>query len=141
MKFKKFIMSLHIVLLLLYLFRVMFGYAGVPSVIMFFGMLFMPESPRWLVFHNKQEKARTVLMRTRTPEEAKQELDSIIADYEEHQKQAMGMSRIDVVCHCQGDYGTHNMCVRKLSNMDCILPTNHYVLCTDWPLWINECYE
>ena len=101
MKFMKFIMCLHIVLLLLYLYRVMFGLTGVPSVIMFFGMLFMPESPRWLVFHNKQEKARTVLMRTRTPEEAKQELDSIIADYEEHQKQAMGMSRIDVVFRLQ----------------------------------------
>ena len=84
----------------------MFGFAGVPSVIMFFGMLFMPESPRWLVFHNKQEKARTVLMKTRTPEEADLELDSIIADFEEHQKRTIGTFRSNGECYfiaCEGN--------------------------------------
>ena len=35
--------------LIINLFRYMLGIGGLPAVIMFFGMLFMPESPRYLV--------------------------------------------------------------------------------------------
>ena len=45
--------------------RVMLGLAGVPSLIMFMGMLFMPETPRWLVFHGKSTKARKILQSVR----------------------------------------------------------------------------
>ena len=41
--------------------RVMLGLAGVPSLVMFFGLLFMPETPRWLVFHEKFARARKSL--------------------------------------------------------------------------------
>lgn len=33
----------------------------VPALILFFGMLFMPFSPRWLVHHGKEDQARKVL--------------------------------------------------------------------------------
>ena len=69
----------------------MFGLAGVPSVIMFFGMIFMPESPRWLVFHNKKEKAVKILRKMRTEEEAEEELEAIVEEYEEHQKLKLGV--------------------------------------------------
>lgn len=35
--------------------KAMFDLAGVPSTIQFFGMLCMPESPRWLVKEGKSE--------------------------------------------------------------------------------------
>ena len=36
-----------------------------PAVILFVGMIFMPYSPRWLVHHNRQEEARSVLAKLR----------------------------------------------------------------------------
>ena len=64
----------------------MLGLAGVPSFIMFVGFLFMPESPRWLVFRGKTEKARGVLGKVRQPHEVDGELKSIIRDHEDHKK-------------------------------------------------------
>ena len=69
----------------------MFGLAGVPSIIMFFGMIFMPESPRWLVFHNKKEEALRILRKTRTQEEIDKELKAIVEEYEEHHKLKLGV--------------------------------------------------
>ncbi|GAB1317759.1 Hexose transport-related protein [Madurella fahalii] len=36
-----------------------------PAVILFFGMIFMPYSPRWLMHHGREEEARTVLSNLR----------------------------------------------------------------------------
>jgi sugar porter (SP) family MFS transporter len=45
--------------------RLMFGLAAIPAVMMFTGMLFQPESPHWLVAHGREGEARTVLRRVR----------------------------------------------------------------------------
>lgn len=45
--------------------RFMLGLGGVPSVIQFFGLLFLPESPRWLVTQGRPEAARAVLLKLR----------------------------------------------------------------------------
>ena len=66
--------------------RFMLGLAGLPSLIMFFGFLFMPESPRWLVFRGKIEKARRVLGKVRQHHEVEEELKTIIRDREDHKK-------------------------------------------------------
>lgn len=42
--------------------RVMLGLAGIPSIIMFIGLIFMPKSPRWLVFHGKTKQAHKNLI-------------------------------------------------------------------------------
>ncbi|MGC9477613.1 sugar porter family MFS transporter [Streptomyces sp. WG4] len=47
--------------------RLMFGLAVLPAVVLGVGMLFMPESPRWLVERGLREEAATVLTRLRPP--------------------------------------------------------------------------
>jgi SP family galactose:H+ symporter-like MFS transporter len=45
--------------------RWMFGLAAIPSALLGIGMVFMPESPRWLVSHGLLDKGRSVLQRIR----------------------------------------------------------------------------
>lgn len=70
--------------------RIMLGLAGVPSVIMFVGFIFLPESPRWLVFHGHEDKARRVLRQIRGHSEVEEELKMITDDYQEHLKSHIG---------------------------------------------------
>jgi len=41
--------------------RWMFGLTALPSLLFFFGMLIVPESPRWLAKNGKSERARNIL--------------------------------------------------------------------------------
>ena len=45
---------------------------------MLIGLLFTPETPRWLVFHNRIDKAREVLQKVRHRGEVEDELKIII---------------------------------------------------------------
>lgn len=47
--------------------RHMFGLGVVPGVLFFVGLLFLPESPRWLVLKGFPERARDSLRRLRSP--------------------------------------------------------------------------
>lgn len=59
--------------------RYMLGLAAVPSLIMFFGFLGLPESPRWLVGNGQLKKAAEVLSTLReTEEEAEIEMMEIV---------------------------------------------------------------
>lgn len=44
--------------------RLMFGTGVIPALMLFTGLLFVPESPRWLVAHDKDHEARKVLQMT-----------------------------------------------------------------------------
>ncbi len=58
--------------------RWMLGVIAIPAVILFIGVLFLPNSPRWLASHGRFNEAQRVLDRLRnTSEQAKQELDEI----------------------------------------------------------------
>jgi sugar porter (SP) family MFS transporter len=51
--------------------RIMFGIAAFPSLVLAFGILMMPESPRWLVMQGQLEKAKKVLLQvSNTTQEA-----------------------------------------------------------------------
>lgn len=45
--------------------RAMFAVLLIPSSILFIGILFLPETPRWLMANKQEKKARQVLMKTR----------------------------------------------------------------------------
>src|SRR5580698_688000 len=45
--------------------RLMFGLAAIPAILMFTGMLFQRESPHWLVAQGREHEAREVLRRVR----------------------------------------------------------------------------
>jgi SP family myo-inositol transporter-like MFS transporter 13 len=64
----------------------MLGLAGLPSLIMFIGFFFMPESPRWLVFRGKTEKAKRELSKVRQHHEVDEELAAIMKDREDHKR-------------------------------------------------------
>lgn len=53
--------------------RLMFWAGFVPALLLFLGMLFVPESPRWLIAKGKDEKALEVLNRLRTVDVAEKE--------------------------------------------------------------------
>src|ERR671921_566030 len=57
--------------------RWMLGLAVIPSLILLVGMYFMPETPRWLVSRGRENEARDVLMRSRSEQEAENEIREI----------------------------------------------------------------
>ncbi len=57
--------------------RWMFGLGVVPAIILVVGMIFLPETPRWLVSRAFVDKARDVLKRTRRPKDIEGEIKAI----------------------------------------------------------------
>ncbi|MFD1472025.1 sugar porter family MFS transporter [Companilactobacillus mishanensis] len=57
--------------------RLMLGLAAVPAIILFLGVLKLPESPRFLVLNNKLDEARQVLSFIRPADEVETELKTI----------------------------------------------------------------
>ena len=60
--------------------RLMFASQGVPVAVLIFGLLLVPESPRWLAAKGHTARALEVLKRINGIERAKQELDEILSD-------------------------------------------------------------
>ncbi|XP_066490233.1 proton myo-inositol cotransporter [Tiliqua scincoides] len=67
--------------------RYMLGLSAVPAVIQFFGFLFLPESPRWLIQKGQTQKARRILSRMRGNQTIDEEYDSIKNNIEEEEKE------------------------------------------------------
>jgi len=64
--------------------RLMFGIGMLPALILFVGMVFLPNSPRWLAMQGDIEGARAVLRRVRASDEAADaELQGIIDNHDE----------------------------------------------------------
>lgn len=59
--------------------RYMLAIPAIPAVLLSAGMLFVPESPRWLAMRKKPHRAQAVLERLRhSPEQARKELNEIV---------------------------------------------------------------
>ena len=67
----------------------MLGLAIVPSILLVAGMIAMPESPRWLFAHGRDETGRAVLEQTRDPAE----IDDAIRDIRETLEAQQGSFR------------------------------------------------
>jgi sugar porter (SP) family MFS transporter len=57
--------------------RIMFGVCALPAIALFFGMLRMPESPRWLVEKGRDDEALAVLKTVRSEDRALAELRQV----------------------------------------------------------------
>ncbi|CAI6341119.1 unnamed protein product [Periconia digitata] len=74
--------------------RIPFALQMLPGVLLLVGIVFMNESPRWLVEKNRYREAGKALATVRgkaiDDETVVQELDDIIADFQGHQKLTLG---------------------------------------------------
>jgi SP family arabinose:H+ symporter-like MFS transporter len=59
--------------------RWMLGLETLPAVLYFVALTFVPESPRWLVMHGRDEEALAIMARIADPEGARADLESIRA--------------------------------------------------------------
>lgn len=66
--------------------RWMLGLAVVPSLLLLIGILFMPESPRWLFTNGEESKAKNILEKLR----GTKDIDQEIHDIKEAEKQDEG---------------------------------------------------
>ncbi|MDQ1721035.1 MAG: hypothetical protein QOI26_769, partial [Pseudonocardiales bacterium] len=57
--------------------RLMFGLAAIPAILMFTGMLFQHESPHWLVAQGREDEARQVLRRVRDQDDIEAEITEV----------------------------------------------------------------
>jgi len=67
--------------------RWMLAVATIPAVLLWFGMMFMPDTPRWYAMQGRLAEARKVLERTRAKEDVDWELEEIAETLEEEDRQ------------------------------------------------------
>ena len=72
-------------------YRLMLGFGILPSVAMFVSLCFLLETPRWLVFHGRTEKAHDVLKKIRHSKDVENELNNIVTEFKKSQKDRIGM--------------------------------------------------
>ena len=70
--------------------RLMLGLAAVPAVVLFVGMLFMPETPRYLVHSGEEDTAQEVLEDLPGDQRPEQRIDEI-RDVDEQEQGATGL--------------------------------------------------
>jgi sugar porter (SP) family MFS transporter len=70
-----------------YNWRWMLGLEALPAALYFLFLWLVPESPRWLVMHERQDEALQVMSRFSSPQQAKNQIDEIQASVLQASKQ------------------------------------------------------
>lgn len=70
--------------------RYMLAVCAIPAVFLFFGMLRMPESPRWLIAQGREDDALEVLTQVRKQDRARAEMAEVERLAQEEQQAHMG---------------------------------------------------
>lgn len=68
--------------------RPMFYVGVVPGLILLIGMLFLPETPRWLMSKGREEESRRILKRIEAPTEVENSLRSMKEEVEKYKERA-----------------------------------------------------
>lgn len=74
--------------------RLMFLTGLIPAILLFFGMLMLPPSPRWLALKGQIDQARGILRRIRRPEHAEAELHDIIQSHAHAEARQAGRGKL-----------------------------------------------
>src|SRR3954453_23160618 len=74
--------------------RIMFGVCALPAIALFFGMMRMPESPRWLVEKGRPDDALAVLKTVRSKERALAEFSQVETVADEEKEAHMSFAAI-----------------------------------------------
>ncbi|XP_073126941.1 inositol transporter 4-like [Henckelia pumila] len=84
--------------------RWMLGIAGLPALVQFILMLSLPESPRWLFRHGKEDEAKSILEKIYPPEELEDELQALKASIEQ-EKQGENPRESGIFSRLKGAWG------------------------------------
>ncbi|KAK7272823.1 hypothetical protein RIF29_13863 [Crotalaria pallida] len=76
--------------------RWMLGVSGVPAVIQFVLMLFLPESPRWLFIKNRKNEAVDVISKIYDLARLEDEIDFLTAESEQERQRRNNVKMLDV---------------------------------------------
>jgi len=60
-----------------YNWRWMLGLETLPAILYFFGLYFVPKSPRWLIMRNKEEEARLILLKVSSESETDKVIQAV----------------------------------------------------------------
>lgn len=74
--------------------RAMLGLAAIPGAALLIGMALLPESPRWLLAHQQEDKAKDALTRLRPGRESGEEFAALRQDIAEADKERAPFSRL-----------------------------------------------
>ncbi|XP_075489290.1 inositol transporter 4-like [Primulina tabacum] len=84
--------------------RWMLGIAGLPALVQFILMLSLPESPRWLFRHGKEDEAKSILKKIYPAEELEDELQALKASVEQ-EKQGEHPGESGIFSRLKGAWG------------------------------------
>ncbi|XP_068656798.1 probable inositol transporter 2 [Aristolochia californica] len=76
--------------------RWMLGIAGLPALLQFLLMLFLPESPRWLYRKGREEEAKLILRKIYPPHEVEAEVQTLKESVETEIKEAGSAEKINL---------------------------------------------